>query len=160
MRTNQLSLRQQAPPPTRIGGMRGTLLPSVKVARTKSYWPSTPKRPLATGTRSHCQAIRRRGRSRRAGIDGLDEFGVDPVAAGREFRAAQDAGGLPKNEVAVVGVIDFAVETERAIEALEAELGAVGRFDLQVRIADVEGARCVVGAVREQLERRGRALDA
>ena len=94
------------------------------------------------------------------GIDGLDELGVDPVAAGRELDTAQDAGGLPEDEVVVIGVIDLAVETERAIEALEAELGTVGSLDLQVGIADVEGARCVVGAVREQLERRGRALDA
>ena len=36
--------------------MRGTLLPSVKVARMVSNWPSTPKMPLANGTTSHCQA--------------------------------------------------------------------------------------------------------
>jgi hypothetical protein len=30
------------PPPSRIGGMRGMLVPSVKVARTVTNWPSTP----------------------------------------------------------------------------------------------------------------------
>ena len=29
--------------------MRGTLVPSVKVARTMSYWPSMPKKPPQIG---------------------------------------------------------------------------------------------------------------
>jgi hypothetical protein len=57
-------------------------------------------------------------------------------------------------------VIDLAVEAERSLGALEAELGGVGGLDFQARVADIERARGVVGAVREQLERRRRALDA
>ena len=41
-RASQCASRQNTPPPTRTGGMRGTLVPSVKVARTTSNWFSIP----------------------------------------------------------------------------------------------------------------------
>ena len=44
-RASQLASRQNTPPPTRTGGMRGTLVPSVKVARTMSNWSSMPNMP-------------------------------------------------------------------------------------------------------------------
>jgi hypothetical protein len=94
------------------------------------------------------------------GIDGLDEGGVDTVAAGRKRIAAENAGRLPENEVVVVGVIDLGVEAEIALETTQAELGAVGAFFLEGGVADLECARRVVGPVREQLERARRPLDA
>src|SRR5215472_2672294 len=53
------------------------------------------------------------------GIDGLDELGVDAVAAGRKRGAAEDAGRLPEDEVVVVGVVDLGVEAEIALEPLQ-----------------------------------------
>jgi hypothetical protein len=129
--------------------MRGKLLPSVKVARTKSYWPSTPKKAARHRHEVPLPGDLAAAEDRVAlGIDGLDELGVDPVAARREFGAAQDVGGLPEDEIVVVGVIDLAVETERAVEPLEAELGAVGGLDLQVlgspmsKVPDASWAPC------------------
>ena len=52
-RANQLASRQYTPPPSRTGGMRGTLLPSAKVARTTSNWFSTPNMPVPSGAKSH-----------------------------------------------------------------------------------------------------------
>jgi hypothetical protein len=86
------------------------------------------------------------------GIDCLDEGGLG--AAGRKRRAAEDAGCLPEDEVVVVGVIDFAVEAEVAVPPLETELGAIAALDFQARIADLECAGCVVGAMGEKLGAR------
>ena len=94
------------------------------------------------------------------GIDGLDESGIDAVAAGRKRRAAEDAGRLAKDEVVVIGVIGLGVEAEIALDALQPELGSVAGFDFQVRIADLERAGRVVRAVGKKLERGRRALDA
>jgi len=91
------------------------------------------------------------------GIDGLNELGAR--AAGRKRRVAEDPGRLPKDEVVVVSVIDFAIEAEVAVRPLQTELGAVCAFDFQRRVADVERAGCVVGAMGEELERAGRALN-
>jgi hypothetical protein len=51
------------------------------------------------------------------GVDGLDEIGTG--AAGRESRAAENAGRLPEDEVVVVGVVDLGVEAEIALEPLQ-----------------------------------------
>ena len=91
-------------------------------------------------------------------IDRLDELGAG--AAGRELSAAQNAGRLPEDEVVVLGVVDLGVEAERAVDALEPELGGIGGLDLQARIADLERAGRVMSAMGEQLERGGRTLDA
>src|SRR4051794_5923131 len=82
-------------------------------------------------------------------IDGLQEFGAD--AAGREIRAAGDAGELPEDEVAVAGIERLGVETKTSLRPLEADFGGVGGLDFQVRIADLERAGCVMGAVGEEL---------
>ena len=91
-------------------------------------------------------------------IDGLQEFGAD--AAGREIRAAGDAGELPEDEVVVAGIERLGVETKTSLRPLEADFGGVGGLDFQVRIADLERAGCVMGAVGEELEHGGRPLDA
>ena len=159
MRTNQLSLRQNAPPPTRCGGMRGTLLPSVKVARTVSYWPSTPKMPGPSGVTSHCHAS-----SAPRKIASRWEMTVCSSsvsdAAGGELLAAENAGRLLEDEVVVAGVVGLAVEAEVALGPLEADLDGLGGLDGEAGIADVEGLRRVVRALGEQLDRPRRALDA
>ena len=91
-------------------------------------------------------------------IDRLDELGAG--AAGRELGAAQNAGCLPEDEVVVLGVVDLGVEAERAVDALEPELGGIGSLNLQAGIADLECARRVMSAMSEQLERGGRTFDA
>src|SRR6516162_10133243 len=102
-----------------MGGMRGTLLPSAaKVARTKSYWPSTPKNAGRQRHKIPLPGDLGAAEDRVAlGIDGLDEVGTG--AAGRKRRAAEDAGRLPEDEVVVVSVVDLGVETEIALEPLQ-----------------------------------------
>src|SRR4029453_18495783 len=80
-------------------------------------------------------------------------------AAGRKRLAAQSSGRLLKDEVVVVGVKDLAVEAKIAQPAPEAELRAVGGFDFQRGVADVEGAARVMRAIGEELERARRPLD-
>src|SRR4029077_14993134 len=80
------------------------------------------------------------------GIHGLQKAGA-AVAAGGEILAAFDAGELPEDEVVVAGVIGLAVEPEFSVHPLEADLGGLGGLDLQAGIADLERARCIVGAV-------------
>ena len=70
------------------------------------------------------------------GIDGLDELGAGSATG--EILAAQNAGGLPEDEVVVFRIVDLGVEAERAVGALEADLGGVGGLDLQAGIADLE----------------------
>ena len=65
-----------------------------------------------------------------------------------------------KMKLSYLRVVDLGVEAERAVDALEADLGGVGGLDLQARIADLERAGCVMSAMGEQLERGGRPLDA
>ena len=121
--------------------MRGTLLPSVKVARTKSYWPSTPKMPVATGEQvplpRHLAAAED---SVALGIDGLDELGAG--AAGREILAAQNAGRLPEDEVVVLGVVGLGVEAERTVVRLRPSSAvlAVSIFRPGLPISNVPGA--------------------
>src|SRR5262249_22447875 len=61
-------------------------------------------------------------------------------------------------KVVVVGVVGLRVEAEFSLDALETDFRGIGGLDLQIRIADFKGARGVVGAMREQFERGGRAL--
>src|SRR5262245_36035696 len=67
---------------------------------------------------------------------------------------------MPVAEVVVIGVVDLGVEAEIALEPQQPQLGGVGGFFLQGGVADIEGAGGVVGAVGEELERGGRALNA
>src|SRR5262249_57994013 len=87
------------------------------------------------------------------GIDGLDECGVDAVAAGRKRVAAENAGRLPENEVIVIGVINLGVEAEIALETPQAELGAIGGFFFFGGGGGLETARRVVGPRGGQLRR-------
>ena len=76
-----------------------------------------------------------------------------------EILAAQNAGRLPEDEVVVLRVVDLGVEAERAVDALEPDLGGVGGLDLQAGITDLEGGGRIVRAMGEQLERGRRPLD-
>ena len=140
--------------------MRGTLVPSVKVARTTSNWPSTPHTPLSTVRdvvlRLEFAAAEDRVALR---IDRLVEL-AGRIAATGEVLVAHHAGEAAEDEAGEARVVGGRLEAQRARCAPQADFDRVRDLDRQVRIADVEGRGRVMRPAREQLGRLRRALDA
>ena len=80
-------------------------------------------------------------------------------ATGGEALVAADAGEILEDEVAIARVIDRRLEPGIAARTLEPEFERVGFFERHGRIADLEGARCIVRPLVEQLDGIGGALD-
>src|SRR6187549_901928 len=160
IRVSQLASRQNRPPPARTGGIRGTLVPSLKVARTTSNWFSMPQMPPLSGPISswlwnspprkvalrvdRLVQLERRRRIRRA-------HACDILAG--------VAGEAAVNEAVEFGVVGGCFEPERPRRPAQSDLDRLGGFQTQIGIADIEGGGGVVRAARKQFGGLGCALD-
>ena len=81
------------------------------------------------------------------------------VAAGVKILAAHHPGQPPIDEVVEARVVHRRFKAQRAIGLAQPDFQRFCGFDLQVRIADVEGRGGVVPAARKQFGRLWRALD-
>ena len=69
------------------------------------------------------------------------------------------AGQPPEDETVEFGVVGGRLESKGSFAASQADFDGFCDFGLEIRIADVEGCRCVVAAPGEQFRRLRRTLD-
>ena len=160
-RISQLASRQNTPPPTRTGGIRGTLVPSVKVARTTSNWFSMPQMPPLSGpTSSWLWNSPPRKVASRLRIDRL--FQLQRIgSAARRMRLSSQVLPVSRRKMKPLNlrVVAGDFEPQRPGRPPQPDLDRFRGFDAEIGIADVEGGGRIMRAARKQLGRFRRAFD-